>query len=563
MTKKVLLLFDEDENSKSLKKYLLQFGFTVAMCERLEYAVEKAAKDRPDLIIANSIHPVFSGYEIIRIFKTTRSVAPIPFFLMCYQKTTSKNRFPESMRYKPDEYISIPLDPRDLYLKAARWLGLTPNSAILSEIDAAPSPGLPEREDKIDAVTMYRGRVNAFDIARALFLIGSSGAEFHLRVKSTRRKMKVVVRNGLIVNVVSNYIHEESLGRALVKRGFITTEENETSFRHAEKMKMQHGDMLVKMGILTKRELGSAIAQQKEYKLFALLTSSWEGAEYEARREDAECDEELPLDLPVMDFLRRAILEKPFEVELAEGYFMKKKGAGVPFFFKSRVKELEESLHLRKEHRNMILQLEGRTLEEIRADSTVDFKMAQRLLFLLEVVEAVEFERNGGPSRAGMGTPGDVREQSSAAAGSDEQDHGLEGVIQDFFQLIGEARELMAEEKFHAAIPLLRKACAVNEQSSAAIALLAWAQFNIGRRNDPEETGAVKELLKKALAMDEQNELAHLYLGKILKEEHQQQSAVMHFKTALRINPDNEEARREVTLAEIKLRQKREQGFRL
>jgi cytochrome c-type biogenesis protein CcmH/NrfG len=89
-------------------------------------------------------------------------------------------------------------------------------------------------------------------------------------------------------------------------------------------------------------------------------------------------------------------------------------------------------------------------------------------------------------------------------------------------------------------------ACDINPHSSHALALLAWTEFMLGGRVNPGLCQDLKEMLKNAIALDDCNALAYLYLGKILREEGKHGLAMGVLTRAAQLNPMHREIRMEM-----------------
>ncbi|MBZ0273849.1 tetratricopeptide repeat protein [bacterium] len=95
-----------------------------------------------------------------------------------------------------------------------------------------------------------------------------------------------------------------------------------------------------------------------------------------------------------------------------------------------------------------------------------------------------------------------------------------------------------------------------------ALAILAFLRNRCAVECGNECITEARQTLRRAIAEREPCADASYYLGLMESEEGRRDLARRHFKTALRIDPDHERARRQLTLAEIRDRSSRQMGFR-
>ena len=564
MAKKILLIGGLGESSAVIKKFLGEMGFTVKICDPTKEALEFAVDLQPDMIIMGSDLPVFSGIELTRMMKPVKPLSNIPFILVTYRKPATVESGATNPSGEPDDYLTIPVTKMSLYSMICKWLGDDAGKQeIPSDTLESSLPKENGNSDVMKGAECHKGSVTPFAAGRILYLLSKSKDTSNLRVAAVRKKMKIAISNGRIVEVQSNYIQEESLGRALVKRGVITEAENEKSFRRAEQMRVKHGDVLVQLGLLTRSELTSAIRQQKEYKAFSLFTPSWNLGTYEAREEPIAKAEEAPLNLSIGAFLRRSILEKKFSHNIALSHFLDQKENHLTVAFSDSCDEVVKWLGLGAEHLTLLKIMPGKTIEELQEIPGMNHSMILRLAFLMAVTETLDFERGRKMESTPAKTPPAPVHKSRPEPAAAEKPAKVPGEEDsgEFGMLLREGLSLFRAGNYRAALVPLQKACFLDDSSSAALTYCSWAEYSTVSKSNLAEIEKIKEALKRAVALDDSNDLAHLYLGKVLKAENQDNQAAYHFKAAFRLNPENEEAVREVKLLEIKQRTQRERGL--
>jgi len=78
MSKRILVVDDQEDLRGVLRDLLTGSGYTVIEAADGEAGVAKAKSDRPDLILMDTQMPVIDGYEATRRIKVDPDLNPIP-----------------------------------------------------------------------------------------------------------------------------------------------------------------------------------------------------------------------------------------------------------------------------------------------------------------------------------------------------------------------------------------------------------------------------------------------------------------------------------------------------
>jgi len=78
MSKRILVVVDQEDLRGVLRDLLTGSGYTVIEAGDGEAGVAKAKSDRPDLILMDIQMPVIDGYEATRRIKVDPALKPIP-----------------------------------------------------------------------------------------------------------------------------------------------------------------------------------------------------------------------------------------------------------------------------------------------------------------------------------------------------------------------------------------------------------------------------------------------------------------------------------------------------
>jgi DNA-binding response OmpR family regulator len=118
--KKILIVDDEVDLVETIRFPLENEGFTVLVSYNGEDALNKARKEKPDLIILDIMLPKLDGYKVCRLLKFDERYKHIPILIL-----TAKIQEKDKILGKEtgaDEYITKPFDLDELLEKVKAYL---------------------------------------------------------------------------------------------------------------------------------------------------------------------------------------------------------------------------------------------------------------------------------------------------------------------------------------------------------------------------------------------------------------------------------------------------------
>jgi DNA-binding response OmpR family regulator/HPt (histidine-containing phosphotransfer) domain-containing protein len=123
VAKKILVLEDEEELGRSIKKFLEQHNYQVAYLSDIAQ-VESIAVEAPDLILTDLLMPRVHGFDICREVKEDPQLKDIPLIAMTavYKEAFHKT---EAMRIGVDYFLEKPFKFKTLLEKVEEFLGPT------------------------------------------------------------------------------------------------------------------------------------------------------------------------------------------------------------------------------------------------------------------------------------------------------------------------------------------------------------------------------------------------------------------------------------------------------
>ena len=121
MAKKILVLEDEEELGRSIKKFLEQNNFQVTYISDIA-RVESIAIEAPDLILTDLLMPRVHGFDICRAVKEDPQLKDIPLIAMTavYKDSFHKT---EAMRIGVDDFLEKPFKFHTLLERVEKFLG--------------------------------------------------------------------------------------------------------------------------------------------------------------------------------------------------------------------------------------------------------------------------------------------------------------------------------------------------------------------------------------------------------------------------------------------------------
>ena len=112
MSKRILVIEDQEDNRAILRDLLSAAGFTVLEAVNGSAGVAMAATERPDLILMDIQMPVMDGYEATRRIKADASVKAIPIIAVTSYALSGDEA--KTREAGCDGYIAKPYSPREM-----------------------------------------------------------------------------------------------------------------------------------------------------------------------------------------------------------------------------------------------------------------------------------------------------------------------------------------------------------------------------------------------------------------------------------------------------------------
>ncbi|MDP8223774.1 MAG: response regulator [Candidatus Lernaella stagnicola] len=558
MKQTILVLSAENSAGRKIGKLLASDGYAVKYCHDARQALGIALHLQPDLVVCERDLPVINGRELARLFKSHEVLCNIPFLMVTRKMPPVEEMERAGMRIMADDFIELPAERAGLLKKIERWLTERNKPQTINQKMAGP---LVNASQAKSGRPWNKGKVSPSSLSRLFLHLIHFGESGTLRFKGDRRQLKILIQSGSVVELKSNYIRDNTLGRFLIQVDKITPRENDASIRLSEEKGIPQGQALVMMNILNQNELDYYLAQQKILKVLQVFTAMWRGAAFHFAAERLS-SRRYDLDpVPLVDILKRGILEFA-EAETLQRAFARNRKESCVMELGQGHTEIMKELRLDPDLYHIADTLNNMSLHRLKETSSDRFETYMRVAFLPIMAKGLVFGDMFDPEEEAADDLL-VREFELIGEPDDNVDPQLlDWNLEEYSTNLTEGRTFFNRGDFRGAHHFLEKALDLNPVSSEAVALMAWCIYELSGKQDITIIYEAKEMLKKAISLDDTNDEAYLLLGRIFKAEGKDSLAGTYFRRANEINPANEDARREVKLLQIKKRRSRDLGFR-
>ena len=121
MTKRILIIEDQEDNRAIMRDLLTGAGFELIEAADGEEGVKLARSERPDLILMDISIPIIDGWEATQVLKHDPSTKQIPIIALTAHALASDRE--KAMEVGCDGYLAKPCEPRAVVAEVQRFLG--------------------------------------------------------------------------------------------------------------------------------------------------------------------------------------------------------------------------------------------------------------------------------------------------------------------------------------------------------------------------------------------------------------------------------------------------------
>ena len=120
MTKRILIVEDQEDNRRILRDVLSTAGYDVIEALNGEDGIKLAQSERPDLILMDIQLPLVDGYEATRRIKSFAHLKSVPIIAVTSYALSGDEA--EARAAGCDAYVAKPFSPRELLAKVREYL---------------------------------------------------------------------------------------------------------------------------------------------------------------------------------------------------------------------------------------------------------------------------------------------------------------------------------------------------------------------------------------------------------------------------------------------------------
>ena len=112
MTKKHILIVDDDKNMLKMLRWFLCEDYDVTMVDSGKMALEAVIKRTPDLILLDYMMPLFDGPHVLEIIRKREESKNVPVLFLT--SVTDKDKILECLSLNPQGYLVKPISRTEL-----------------------------------------------------------------------------------------------------------------------------------------------------------------------------------------------------------------------------------------------------------------------------------------------------------------------------------------------------------------------------------------------------------------------------------------------------------------
>ena len=120
MTKRILIIEDQDDNRTIMRDLLNTAGYRLIEAVDGEEGVKLAQSERPDLILMDIQLPILDGYEATRRIRASVELKSIPIIAVTSYALSGDDA--KARAAGCDGYVAKPFSPRELLAKVREFL---------------------------------------------------------------------------------------------------------------------------------------------------------------------------------------------------------------------------------------------------------------------------------------------------------------------------------------------------------------------------------------------------------------------------------------------------------
>ena len=277
---KILIASGDKKNIQTLKNILTPLKYDISSYKDLKKLRDDIQSENPDLLILDADGLDGDSYAFSKSLKNT--IFPKLPILMMTNATFDQNLVKLLKDSKITEYLRKPVS-YSLLLEKVKKLLL---------VDNVPLDFVFDDSQEFE----FAGSVAKITLPRILYFLKRDARTGILSITRDIVKKVISFEGGDPKFVVSNIV-QECLGRLLVAKGRLTSEECEESLKLMKEWKKKQGETLIRMGLIEPYELDETLKMQARERLLEAL--GWQDGEYKFFVKKFLREDLTPLDIAI------------------------------------------------------------------------------------------------------------------------------------------------------------------------------------------------------------------------------------------------------------------------
>ncbi|MDP8257236.1 MAG: response regulator, partial [Candidatus Alcyoniella australis] len=362
-----------------------------------QQALERFDETNPDLVLIDALLVGMPGVKVIQRLREKPGGGLFKAVLMSSAYRAFQDQYEHLKRLGVDSFLAKPVDVTEL-------------ERLLRELFALGEPEMPidvavgDDRQWISRRIGREGTLAEVPLGKLLYTLYKYERNGALRMISESVSKIVYISRGNPVFVTSN-LSNESLGRYLLSREMITTEQYNASLQQMISSGKQHGAVLIEMGVLTPHQLYTALIDQIKEKILKIF--AWDDGEYHFTAGDFELDKNLCLSQNAPKLVLEGI-RRYMSLQRLEEYFRDFTNVRP---VKTKTNLVETGQVVLKPSEMKYYRSVGRqqNIGRILSESSLTLTESLQLLYFLITIEAVVVDRRQQQRRRRKREVGDRR----------------------------------------------------------------------------------------------------------------------------------------------------------
>ncbi len=435
-TKRVYLVVHDPRLSGQLEALFQAEDWEAVSAENARELDSLIDQERPNLVVLAVLLPDANGLEVCKRLKADRRSAGAQVVLVSSLKRSAKFSLEARTRFGADLYLEMPLDPGEMMQAIMGILGPSEDEEQRSPTakptppppppkravpppppppepprpkpvhrEEPPRPQAPEpppverRSAKATPETPRRAvRARAGDIPddgklgpvllpELLLSLYQRRATGTLTIRSWEEERNILLRDGRVIAIHTNFIRDDALGQILIARGMVERAKLERLLVQSQKERRKLGEVLVGEKLLTDSELKNVLRSQARRKMNSAFR--WKEGAYEFRPGQLDETDTLPIEQDMLSILLAGVGVHYDLSKLEERVYQNKDALVV----RGDIAGIGPTdLNITKNEWRLLNLVDGeRTLGEIVAEADLSFARTFQVLYLFLLFGLIRF----------------------------------------------------------------------------------------------------------------------------------------------------------------------------